>query len=395
MNSDTERTTYLLKRYSAGNTSMDEEHELFGIIHNSKREEIEDQLVELIAEERPEAIDPNVWQPIIERITSGDGRPKVILIQRWMAAAVIAGVVLLGGYWLFLNSSKTGSVETAQTQGVVDAQPGREGAILTLGSGASILLDTLSDGALVNVSGGKVEKQQTGLQYNTNQDATGDEFELNTLTTPRGRTFAVMLADGTRVWLNSSSTIQYPVAFTGNTREVSITGEAYFEVAKNPSKKFLVHFGTNGNRRGVVEVLGTHFNVNSYGDEASVKISLIEGSVKVDADADAELTGTTTLQPGQQATLWRGEGRIGTNGFDEESVLAWKEGFFQFDNADVSVILRQMARWYDIDVKMEGDLKRKLGGRINRNQPLSSVLKVFDAKQIKYSFNGNQLTVHP
>jgi transmembrane sensor len=190
------------------------------------------------------------------------------------------------------------------------------------------------------------------------------------------------LEDGTGVWLNAASSIKYPTAFTGNERRVEITGEAYFEVAHNADKPFRVTFNEQ-----TVEVLGTHFNINAYADEPAAKTTLLEGKVKLTNKAQSAM-----LLPGQEAVLV-------TNGYqvkeaDLEQAMAWKNGIFYFDNTDVKTIMRQVARWYNVQVEYEGKVTDyKFAGDLRRNTNLANVLQILEQAGIHFRMEGRKLIV--
>jgi ferric-dicitrate binding protein FerR (iron transport regulator) len=218
-----------------------------------------------------------------------------------------------------------------------------------------------------------------------------DAAFYNTITTPRGGQYQVTLSDGTKVWLNAASSIRFPVLFTGNERKVEITGEAYFEVAKNVSKPFKVKTISSE-----VEVLGTHFNVNAYDDEAVAKTTLLEGLVKVSVPQTGGKLAARFLQPGQQSGITK-DGRISVlNNADTEEAVAWKNGRFQFRSADLKSILRQISRWYDVDVVYKGNVDLHFTGQLTRDDYVS---KVFDklalTGEVHFKIEGKKIIVSP
>ncbi|HKO82211.1 MAG TPA: FecR domain-containing protein, partial [Chitinophagaceae bacterium] len=210
------------------------------------------------------------------------------------------------------------------------------------------------------------------LIYSANQSIRADGSEhMNTLTVPRGsRPLQLTLTDGTKIWLNAAASIIYPVVFSGDERKVQITGEAYFEVAKDATRKFYV--SANGIE---TEVLGTHFNINAYEDETNVKITLLEGSINVSAPGSLQ-----HLAPGQQAK-WENKGTIKVlNDVDTDEVMAWKEGVFDFNGMDMKSVMRQLARWYNVEVEYQGKIKEiHFSGIINRSNNISQVLKMLQS----------------
>jgi ferric-dicitrate binding protein FerR (iron transport regulator) len=307
---------------------------------------------------------------------------------RWvkLAAAVLL-FILPGIYFLKTNKPKPAALTAITKPKQIDVQPGGNKAILTLGDGSQIVLDSARNGLLAHQGNTKVVKSANGhIAYNTT--ATSNAAPIyNTMTTPRGGKYDLQLADGTKVWLNASSSISYPITFTGAERRVTITGEAYFEVAKNKAMPFKI----NVNGQEEVQVLGTHFNIMAYNDEASVKTTLLEGSVKIIKN---KMTGM--LKPGQQAQLST-DGKLSiTDDADINAVMAWKNGQTFFVNEDIKTIMRRVSRWYDIDVEYQGDMPGRLfTGGISRESNLSVLLKVLELNKIHFKMTGKKLIVSP
>jgi transmembrane sensor len=335
----------------------------------------------------------------------------------WLSAAAI--LLLIGtGAWLWLNRStippKAEVVEEkAKDQLRNDVLPGGNKAMLTLDNGATIILDSAHTGALAQQGNTQVVKLNDGqLLYNhtakngenplTTDPArmTGSDghspLTYNTLTTPRGGQYQLVLPDGSTVWLNAASSIRFPAAFTGNERNVEITGEAYFEVKKDPYKPFNVYFSSpnGGGREGAIQVLGTHFNINAYDDEETIKTTLLEGSVKITKDAASAI-----LRPGEQASISQSSQKshtIPVQTVDLEEVMAWKNGAFQFGGATIETVMRQISRWYDVDVEYKGNISLHFAGTISRNVNISQVLEMLEkAGGIKATIKGNKVIVTP
>lgn len=301
-----------------------------------------------------------------------------IKTTRWAAAAVL--LFAIAGLAYFFNQKKTNSLDIIAA--MHDVAPGRKGALLTLANGSKILLDTVKDGTITMQNGLKVIKQNGEIKY----EGTTTEIAYNIASTDRGRQYQIVLADGTTVWLNAESSIRYPLAFNGNERVVDITGEAYFEVAHNASKPFIVK--VNGQQ---IKVLGTHFNVKAYSNEPVVKTTLLEGSVEIKTRTDHAV-----LEPGQQAsTPYSGSG-IAVSDADIEEAIAWKNGKFKFQNTELKELMRQLERWYNINVQYEaniGDSHFYGGTQMNNN--LSEVLKVLELSGIHFKIEGTTIVVYP
>lgn len=308
----------------------------------------------------------------------------------WVAASVVL-LFSIGAYlWNFTKDETQATIaENAET-----ILPGREGAILTLEDGSSVVLDSLGNGLIAHQQGAKVVLQNGLLTYDPDEKA-GGEIAYNTMTTPKGRQFQVVLPDGTKVWLNAASSLRYPTHFSGNERRVSITGEAYLEVTQQANQPFFV----NVNNETEIQVLGTSFNINAYENEAGIKTTLVEGSVKVVPTINGIGTQSQILRKaGQQATVLRApDAAVSTNSSaDIEQVLAWKNGKFSFYRADIKTVMRELARWYNIEVEYQGETTKDLfGGDIQRNLPFDKVLDFLKQSQVHFEISGNKVIVMP
>jgi transmembrane sensor len=291
------------------------------------------------------------------------------LYSSWQFLAGAAAVLLIATYTIYLSGLPADTQQTAAVE-ENDILPGGNRATLTLADGRKIDLNEARKGELAEEAGMKVSKTADGqLVYTLSESGPErDAPAYNTIETPYGGQYQINLPDGSRVWLNSASSLRYPVRFTGGAREVEISGEAYFEVAKQKGMPFRVK-----NARQTIEVLGTQFNVMAYPDEGSINTTLLEGSVRIRSGRNDK-----TLVPGQQA-------RNGANGIDvlsvdTEEVVAWKNGFFIFKSEDAHSILRQIARWYDVKIDIQGDISGKnFGGKISRSRNVSEVLEVLES----------------
>ena len=316
--------------------------------------------------------------------------PAYRKIWKPLAAAAILLFVTGGTYFYFNkknNQPAIVTVQPAKKRLKDDLEPGTQGAILTTGSGKTIILDTAENGELIQGAGNQVVKTANGILFSDAPDQ-NNTIEYYTLSTPRARQQKLSLPDGSIVWLNAQSSIQFPSAFTTAKREVTITGEAYFEVAKDAVHPFIVHVNENA-----IEVLGTHFNVMAYSNEGSLETTLLEGSVKFIAGNN-----TVLLKPGEQSQLTPGSTIKVNNKVDIEQVVAWKNGVQSFNNADIKAIMRQVERWYDVDVEYRGTIStRQFSGEIPRDAKLTELLKLFDVNKIHFNIDVEQkkLTVLP
>ncbi|HSV11029.1 MAG TPA: FecR family protein, partial [Hanamia sp.] len=327
------RLEYLFNCYVQQNCSDKEEEELMNLLSASKNKaEIKKLLDKLIENTGVEASMPDdTAASILQNILQKD-KAKVVPIENnkpvfklWPRMAAAVAILFICGtvYWVLSNQNKGKMVSRVALSAAKASTilPGGNHAILTLADGSKIVLDSVQNG---NIKGGstKIKKQGALLVYDASTSAKNNApVVYNTLTTPRGGQYQLVLPDGSKVWLNASSSIHFPTAFTGNHRDVELTGEAYFEVAKNKEKPF--HVNVNGMQ---VEVLGTHFNVNAYTDEGTIETSLLEGSVKIKRGAASSL-----LKPGEQGVLDENANKIEIKKTDMNEVMAWKNGLFQFD----------------------------------------------------------------
>ncbi|SHN39602.1 FecR family protein [Chitinophaga sp. CF418] len=310
----------------------------------------------------------------------------IYVYRRWAAAAAILLLLGTGAYFWYRHTPASRPITSVTpARPLHDATPGVTGAVLTLDDGSQVVLDSTGNGVIANQNGTKVLLRKGQLDYESGSPSAGISY--NTMTTPRGRQFKLVLPDGTKVWLNAASSLKYPTAFTGNERKVEITGEAYLEVAQNADKPFILSAANNV----TVKVLGTSFNVNAYADENAVHTMLVSGSVQVAAiNGDAPVT----LQPGKQAIIQKRSGKLSIQPADEEQVLAWKNGYFYFDRADIQTIMRQISRWYDVEVEYKEIPDKKFSGTIPRNVNASQVFKILELTgNVHFNIEGNKVTV--
>lgn len=388
------RIQYLFYRYFDQTATGEELAELSSFLREAENEaavkSLMDEAWATFASERnvfthaeSERIFENVLAHGRESSAPGDTARRFWLGADWWKAAAGIVVALGLGMYYFLYSGKNPEkhIQAAQQSGSV--RPGGDRATLTLADGSIVTLDSVRNGQIASENAGKVTKAENGLiVYEAGQAQA--KISYNTIATPRGGQYRLELSDGTRVWLNAASSLRYPVRFDGENREVELTGEAYFEVAKNAARPFRVK--ANG---AEVVVLGTHFNVNAYADEPATRTTLLEGSVKVTAGARSDL-----LRPGQQADVRAGG--IAVSAADTDKAVAWKEGYFQFSGSSLQEVMRQLMRWYDIDVRYEGVIRpRRFGGEISRDSNLDDVLKILEISGVHFKLTDKQLLVMP
>ena len=389
------RLEYLFNCYVQHNCSEKEEEELMNLLSRSENEaEVKKLLDELIENKELEASMPDETAPsILQNIFEKD-KAQVVTIEKkgsvftlWMRVAAAVVILFISGtacWVLFKNKDKTTAPVALSSAKPSPVLPGGNHAILTLADGTRIVLDSIQNG---NIKGGNANINKKGplLVYDGSSGfETNAPVTYNTLATPRGGQYQLVLPDGSKVWLNASSSIHFPTAFTGNQRNVELTGEAYFEVAKNKEKPF--HVNVKGMQ---VEVLGTHFNVNAYGDEGNIKTSLLEGSVKIKSGQASGL-----LKPGEQAILGGNVNKIEIKKADMSEVMAWKNGLFQFDDAGITTIMQEISRWYNVEIVYQGEIPvRRFEGKISRDAQLSDVLKILELSDVKFKVEGRTIVV--
>lgn len=344
-------------------------------------------------------IDPEQSRRIRERLMKETGTVPVVQMYRpgrrkiYAAAAIVIGLLAGASYFLIkMADTAPGTVaqQPAEQRFKNDIAPGENKAVLTLADGTAILLDSMKKGTLALESGARIIKLDDGeLMYDfkdVRQEKTAGTG-YNTISTPRGGQYQIQLSDGTRVWLNAASSLRFPTAFTGNTREVQLNGEAYMEVSADKSRPFEVKV-----RNMHLQVLGTHFNIMGYDDETNITTTLLNGSVQVSSTGGvAEI-----LSPGEHALL-DSKGAIHVEKADVEEEVAWKNGLIQYNGDNIQKIMRQVARWYNVDVVYEGNMANKdFACAVSRNANVSQLLKMLELTgAVHFSIEDKKIIVQP
>jgi hypothetical protein len=387
---DAQRISYLLQQQVAGLLTEGELNEWQVLLSAGDREPMLAVIEALIEQESFHSV-PVSREVVLDTYNKviGVGKAPLVPVHRihflrkwgWAAAAVL---LVSTGSILFLLKKQKNVPQTLVRSRPVEIPPGKNGAMLTLADGRQIELDSLGAGVIATQNGTKVTLKSGQLAYENSGKNTG-EIAYNTMSTPRGRQFHIRLPDGTEVWLNAASSIRYPTSFSGKDRVVDITGEAYFEVAKNVDRPFKI--AVNGGTR--IDVLGTHFNVNAYPDEPSVNTTLLEGAVRVLKGIDKAV-----LKPGQQARVTEAVKVV--DGVDVDKVMAWKNGFFNFEGMQLREVMQQLARWYDIEVVYEGNIPDvKFYGELSRDMNLSGIIAALKDSDVHFRIEGRKLIVLP
>ncbi|WP_158644176.1 FecR family protein [Pseudobacter ginsenosidimutans] len=323
-----------------------------------------------------------------ESVITLPGKKRNSFVRYWWVAALL---IIAAGVWMYPLLTRSRNSDPVVQQGTTPAiMPGTNGAVLTLADGSTILLDSLSDGIVTTQDGISIRLQDHQLMYGQAGDGAGGKILFNTMSTPRGKQFKLVLPDGTRVWMNAASSIRYPARFGDKTRDVEITGELFFEVAKDRSKPFRVLLD-DGSR---LEVLGTSFNINAYEDEGNINTTLIDGSVRVESSS----ANAVLLKPLQQAELMRGNKKDIRllDDPDIEKITAWKNGAFDFSNTSLGEMMRQLSRWYNITVEYpQGIPALEFEGKMSRNITLNGLLKILDQSGVHFRLEDTKLIVLP
>jgi ferric-dicitrate binding protein FerR (iron transport regulator) len=333
------------------------------------------------------SLDKDIQPPVAKRIP---------ILRKWAWAA--ASAILLTGIGAYLwTYNKKNPLQPVVSVNTADIRPGKNGGILTLADGRQVLLDSTGNGVIATQNGAQVLLKNGQLAYvPTGESAV--EMVYNMVSTPKGRQFSLLLPDGTKAWLNAASSLRYPTMFVGDQRRVEVTGEVYFEVSRNARMPFRV----NVNNKVEVEVLGTHFDVDAYENEANIATTLLEGSIIVSQSSDRQQQPSShgravTLKPGQQAQIAGSDRQdIKVITADIDKTMAWKNGLFYFDGADLYYVMQQIERWYDIEVVYEKGVRNgEFVGKLTRDVTLNQLLEGFKEFGIHYKLEGRRLTLLP
>ena len=367
----------ILKKYNEGTASY-EEKQFLDSYYNSF--EVRPDVVELLDVEEKTSLKEQIKAGLQKDIAAAASKETVKrfpLLGRIAAAAIILITLSAGVY--FYIAWENGDIYPAHYYSKHDILPGGNKAILTLANGQQIILGKNSNGLLAIQGNTRIVKSAAGqIAYNGQQASANKQTEVtyNMISVPKGGQYQVTLPDGSRVLLNSASSLHFPTAFNGDDRKVELTGEAYFEVAHDKTKPFKVITGNQ-----TVEVLGTHFNINAYSDESTLNTTLLEGSVKV-FSGNQEVV----IKPGEQAQIITGSNAISViQNADTEQAVAWKNGLFQFKDASLETIMRSLSRWYDVDIEYDGEIpERKFSGKIYRKINITQALEIINFWGVRF-----------
>lgn len=375
---EVEKFKILVNKYLDERINWDEKQILVDLLNQEDFvKELDEQVMQELLQKKYELEpDEQIRESISVFLVNNTSSGKIVRIPSWIKVAAVL-VVLLTGSYLLITSEKATSPIIAEHSGFEDFKPGSDRAVLLLSDGTTINLDSQTNGIIARQGDVEVVKSANGqISYQLLNEGNTTAY-LNTMKTPMGGQYRLVLPDGTKVWLNAASSITYPAAFQDKERKVIVSGEVYFEVAKNANKPFIVDVEGGA----TIEVLGTHFNVNAYLDEPAIKTSLLEGSVKA---------GGIILQPGQALI----KGKVITT--DVERDVAWKNGLFNFNGLDLPSAMRQLARWYNLEIKFEGGIPDKvMRGKMGRDLSLSQVLSILEKMEMNFRIEQKTLIVTP
>ncbi|MBS1567414.1 MAG: FecR domain-containing protein [Bacteroidetes bacterium] len=388
------RIEYLLGQFSKGRLTEEEKEELNSLLTHQQREEFEEQIAGMIAsgnlhtETEDDALDDASFAKImaadkpVKNITTGFFARNRI----WIGAAAAFLVCALTGTFLFFRHQRRQNAPAPIARQLPEKQPGRNTAILTLADNSMVELGDGSDKIIGSQGRSQVVITGGRLAY-LGQKTGASAVAYNRVTTPRGGEFALTLSDGTRIWLNAASALRFPASFTGPAREVELDGEAYFEVAADKEHPFEVTI-----RGKKVQVLGTQFNVMGYDDEAAIVTTLVDGSVQVASPGQP----ARTLVAGQHAVIDNQQSGIQVEQADVDEETAWKNGRTYFNGADIRQIMRQVSRWYNVDVQFLGEAnKLKFTCTVARKDKLSKLLQLLELTgTVRFTMQGNTIIVH-
>lgn len=370
----------ILKKYRLGKASKEEINFL------EKYYDLFESNEELaLSEDESSRLEASIKANIYQSLNINENASKTFGFKwSWLRYAAAASVILMLGITLYLLSNPRQNTKMLVAQ---DIQPGGNKAILTLSNGQKITLDDAAKGQISNQSGISITKTADGqIVYQVAENSDQQEVEaMNTISTPNGGQYTIILSDGSKVKLNAASSLSFPNSFKSSKRTVRLNGEAYFEVAKQNEQRFEVQSGLQ-----TVEVLGTHFNVDAYEDEKDIKTTLLEGSVKI-----ATTTASLMIRPGEQAIIKRNDpARINKQEVDTDKAVSWINDVFTFEGDDLKSIMREVSRWYNVSTTYEGNIPdKKFYGEISRKSKLSEVFKILELNNVQFEIKGKTVNV--
>lgn len=383
---NSERLKYLLERFKNLESTDDEINELNNWFHsiNHDTNDLQSWISEAGGKEQ---LTDRLYQDFKKKTAHQNKIYTIRTLSK--AAAVLSALMLMVGVWLHWHRPSAVLFAAQKNKASFNILPGRNTALLTLASGETISLDNVRDNKVISQNGVSIHKTAQGLLQYIVKPAPGNHQltgTYNTIATPKAGQYEVVLTDGTKVWLNAATSLRYPTNFNGKERRVELNGEAYFEVAHNKQMPFKVVTG-----KQTVTVLGTHFNIKSYADDDAITTTLLQGSVKV---ADSQTNTSKLLVPGKKAELFSGTTDISIADANVDQIMAWKNGYFIFDDQDIKSIMKLISRWYDVDVEYHLKSNEHFGGTFSRASDLNRLLKNLESLgKTKFNLRGRRIIV--
>lgn len=369
------RLKYLINKFHNKEISSDEHDELLELLAKESYQEIAEEF--FITSWKNFDSETNIDLEIqpsenLKEIFYSDSNITKIRPYNYIKYAIAASLIVFCSLFFLFLKKESVKEQVAATKILTDLEPGKNQAIITLSNNQKIVLNDNKSGVISEASNLIIKKNKNNeitIEVNTNTSKENLQNELNTISTPKGGQFTIILPDKSKVYLNAETTLIFPSEFKTHERKVSLEGEAFFEIAKNKEKPFFVE-----TEEMTIQVLGTHFNVNSYKSEQIKSTTLVEGSVKISTPTSSKL-----MVPGQQADIKKGSDNISLQTVDIEQAIAWKNGYFLFIDKDLKTIMRSLARWYNFDIKYEESFKNEtFTGTVSRTQNISEILKIFE-----------------
>lgn len=391
---DQNRIRFLLKLYAENLATPKEVEELFNLLKTAEPDDhLKKSFVEAVIHVEPEIVLPEeswdeMWKNI-HAVALQSGRKKIssYVVSRNIAAAVLIAIAGVAVFFTWNKKKTNMPVAANRVVNNKDIEPGGNKAILTLADGSTIVLDTAHNGHLANQNNTTIIKLSSGLLSYKDVKTNEEKILLNTITTPRGGQYGLELSDGTKVWLNSASSLIFPTSFTGKERRVELKGEGYFEVAKNEAMPFHVNVDNVD-----VKVLGTHFNIMGYNDDENINTTLIEGKVTITANET-----TKNLLPGKKAVFVKTTNSIEISKANIAQAVAWKNGEFRFKDTGIEEIMRQVGRWYDVDVEYQTkSTNQYFTASLPRMQNISTLLQILELTgTVHFKIDNRKIIVLP
>ncbi len=372
-----DRLNFLARKWQEGTIVLEEKREFEEWYHS-----FDDSLIELEEDEDITLIKERIFNAVEKEVGASKSKKSFFKRSFFRFAAAILVFSIPIGWYLHYVLLKERPMELTSLQ---DIEPGEQKAVLILSDGSRVELDGNSKEQVMTVEGAEIERKEGQLVYAATK---GEKHAVplhHTIQIPKGGIYELSLPDGTKVWLNAASSLRYPVEFTEKSREVELTGEAYFEVAKDKKRPFIVK-----SNKLTVEVLGTHFNMNAYEDEREIKTSLFEGKVKL-----IQANNSVVLQPMQEATVNLSSDKLQVDPIDSQDAISWKNGDFVFNDELITSVMKKISRWYDVEVVYSGNVPHtRYVGKISRSENVSEVLKMLSlTKTIHFQVEGRRVTV--